>query len=336
MLNLRGTGADPPFGDPTRSHPGVAMEGYFWRITDPAAGRVIIALCSVNQSPRGTWATIGLGGSDGFLATAEHPGGLADPDRLGILVPSAVDSDADALHLDLGPSARLDLSVGDATRWPPRPFGGSSYFHMVPGLNQYWHPWLLHGTASGVAVLGDQTWRFVDADVYAEKNWGRDGFPHAWWWGQAHGFADPGACVAFAGGEVHAGPVHTTVTGLVVRLPDHRLLRLGNPGTSAVHARVEDGRWRLRGRSARWQVDVDAAASTADAHVLPVPLPHEHRNVPGALENLTGTLEVTVREWGRPLWHGRSRVAGLERGGLELAAAELRHRGVGAGRHDPA
>lgn len=47
----RGTGADLPFADPTPSHPGVDMEGYFWRVTVPATGQVVIALIGVNQGP---------------------------------------------------------------------------------------------------------------------------------------------------------------------------------------------------------------------------------------------------------------------------------------------
>ena len=37
-----------------------------------------------------------------------------------------------------------------------------------------------------------------------------------WWWGQAQGFAEQDACVAFAGGEVSTGPFRTKVTALVV------------------------------------------------------------------------------------------------------------------------
>ena len=61
-----------------------------------------------------------------------------------------------------------------------------------------------------------------------------------WWWGQAQGFAEQDSCVAFAGGEVSAGPFRTKVTALVVRLPDGTLLRLGNPGTSPVRAMITD------------------------------------------------------------------------------------------------
>lgn len=105
------------------------------------------------------------------------------------------------------------------------------------------------------------------------------------------------------------------------------MVRLGNPVTSPVAARVGDDHWVLRGRSAGWRIDVDAHAPLRAAHVLPVPLPFEHRNTPGALEHLTGELSVTVRRGRRIVWRGTSGLAGLEHGGLARAEAELARRG---------
>ena len=61
---------------------------------------------------------------------------------------------ADARRLDavVGASA-VHVSVESPRPWPHRRFGGSSLFQSVPGLNQYWHPWLLGGTARGHAVV---------------------------------------------------------------------------------------------------------------------------------------------------------------------------------------
>lgn len=325
----RATGADLPWGDPLPAH-GVAMEGYFWRLTDTVRHRRLIALIGVNQGPNGPWATVGLGSSDGFLRTAAVPTAWADPAGLGASAGMVFVADGRTLRVDLGPDARLDLRIDDPIRWPRRLFGGSSGFQLVPRLNQYWHPWLLGGRASGTATLGDLNLRLVDVDVYAEKNWGPEGFPESWWWGQAQGFAERGACVAFAGGVVRAGPLHTTVTALVVRLPDGRVLRLGNPGTSPVHASVGDEAWRLSGRAAvrGWRVAVEGYAKRARAHVLPVPLPSEGRNVPGDIENLTGEMRVSVLRRGRTVWTGTSHLAGMEEGGLELAAREMRRRGA--------
>lgn len=326
----RSTGADLPWGDRLRSHPGVRMEGYFWRFTAPGDdGRVLIALCGVNQADDGNWSTLGLAAHpNGFLRAIEHPEGRADPDRLGAYAGAAFGGTPESLRMDLGEDARLDVRIADPVPWSRPAFGGSSYFGSVPALNQYWHPWLLGGRASGSARLGEDAWELEGWQVYAEKNWGRGGFPDAWWWGQAQGFTEGDSCVAFAGGEIKSGPLRTEVTAVVVRLPDGRLIRLGNPGSSPVEARVTDERWTLRGRSLRWRVEIDGTAPRGDSHVLPVPLPRERRNVAGALEHLGGTMRVVVRERGRGVvWRGESRTAALEHGGLERAAAEAERRG---------
>jgi hypothetical protein len=324
----RSTGADLPFGDPRPAH-GVAMEGYFWRFTDPATGRVLIALNGVNRGPGGEhWATLGLASHPtGFLRTTVHAVGHASTRELGAFAGDAFAGTAESLHVDLGPDARLDVTVSDAVPWPRRSVGGSSVFQSVPALNQYWHPWLLGGSATGRAVIGETVWDLDGWSVYGEKNWGKGGFPDSWWWGQAQGFDDPSVCVAFAGGDVSAGPLRTRVTALVVLLPGGRLLRLGDPVFSPVHAEVSDEHWVLRGRSAQWQVDVEGYGALEAAHVLPVPLPAERRNVPGAIEHLGATLRVGVRRRGRTVWEGESRVAALEHGGIERARAEITRRG---------
>lgn len=331
----RGTGADLPFGDPLPAH-GVAMEGYFWRFTDPASGRAVIALNGVNRDGTGShWSTLGLAAHpNGFLRTVEHPTGHASASTLGASAGDAFDGTADQLAVDLGADARLDVRVEQPVRWPRRSFGGSSVFQAVPALNQYWHPWLLGGVAHGAAVVGGDKWDLDGWTVYAEKNWGKGGFPESWWWGQAHGFGEPSVCVAFAGGNVTAGPLRTTVTGLVVLLPDRRLLRLGDPLVSPVHAEVSDERWLLRGRSAQWQVDVEGHAPLDAAHVLPVPLPAERRNVAGAIEHLGATMRVSVRRWGRLAWQGESRLAALEHGGIDRAHREVARRGGRPGATD--
>lgn len=328
----RSSGADLPFGDLLRAHD-VAMEGYFWRFTDPASGRVVIALNGVNRGPDGShWSTLGVAAHPhGFLRTVAHPVGSASATRLEARAGDAFHGTADTLHVDLGADARIDAHLEQAVPWPRRSLGGSSVFQSVPGLNQYWHPWLLGGSARGTAVVGSEEWSLDGWVVYGEKNWGKGGFPESWWWGQAHGFDEPSVCVAFAGGQVTAGPLRTTVTALVVLLPDGRLLRLGDPVVSPVHAEVSDERWVLRGRSTQWHVDVVGHSPLDDAHVLPVPLPAERRNVPGAIEHLGATMEVSVRHRGRLVWAGTSTVAALEHGGIDRARAEVLRRGHGPG-----
>lgn len=271
------------------------------------------------------------------MRTAARDGAWTDPHQLGVRGGTnigtgtgtpAFEADRNHLHVDLGSDVQLDMQFRALTPWPHRVFGGSSLFQMVPGLNQYWHPWLLGGKASGTAKLGDTVWEFHDADVYAEKNWGREGFPEAWWWGQAQGFADQGACIAFAGGIVTAGRMKLEVTGLVVRLPDGRVVRLGNPIVSPVRTQTSDECWQLSGRGYGWHIEIEASAPLDQAFVLPVPLPSEHRNVAGDLEHLAGDLTVTVHRFGRHVWTGTTALAALEHGGLDRAQAELHRRGL--------
>lgn len=323
----RATGADLPFGDPLRAH-GVAMEGYFWRFTLPESGRVLIALIGVNRADDGSWSTLGLASHpNGFLRTVVHDRGAADPDALGANAGNAFRASTDRVQVDLGEDARLDVTVTDHVLWSRRSFGGSSVFQSVPALNQYWHPWLLGGTVRGTAVVGDETWNLDGAQVYAEKNWGKGGFPESWWWGQAQGFAEREACVAFAGGVVTAGPLRTEVTAVVVRLPDGSLIRIGNPGVSAVRARVSDETWSLHGRSAQYGVEIEGNSPLGSAHVLPVPLPAERRNVPGAIEHLAGRMNVVVRRRAEIVWRGETDLAALEHGGIDRARAEVDRRG---------
>jgi Tocopherol cyclase len=325
----RSTGADWPYGDPRRAH-GVAMEGYFWRFSDPRSGRVVVALCGVNRTADLSWATVALAAHPGgFVRNADVRPAGADPTRLGAWAgDGAFAADTDRVRVDLGPGARLDVRIDGPRAWPRRRFGGLGAAQAVPGLGQYWHPHLLGGRASGTATIGDAEIDLGGFQVYGEKNWGAGGFPGRWWWGQAHGFQDSEACVAFAGGDVRVGPMTLPATALVVRFGD-ALVRLGQPFSSPVTAVASDGHWRLRGRSARWSVAVDASAAPADAHVLPVPLPGMGHSVPGALENLAGELRVTVRRRGRVVFADQSRLAGLEYGGVETVEAELARRGRG-------
>src|SRR5665647_832058 len=98
--SYRATGADLPYGNPLAAH-GVATEGYYWRVTDVAAGRVLAALIGVNRGPRGHWATLGLAAHPaGTLALAAHPGAHASRERLEVRAGDAFRSDDRELHVD--------------------------------------------------------------------------------------------------------------------------------------------------------------------------------------------------------------------------------------------
>ncbi len=323
----RATGADLPFADPRRAH-GVRMEGYFWRLTDAQAGRTVIAWCGVQRDGAGRcWAFVGLAAHPGgFVRHAVVPTGGADRDGMGVWAGDGVArADARQLHIDLGPDARLSVRLDGVAGWQGlRPYGGLGIAHAIPAIGQYWHPHGLGGAATGIAVLGGPPVQLRGAVVYAEKNWSHHGFPDEWWWGQAHHFAgaERDVCLAFAGGAVRVGSVGITATAVVLRLGD-RLLRFGTPLRSPVRARLTDDTWTLRGRSARYGIDVEGHADPSTAHVLSIPLPEQRASVPGSLQHLDGRVNVVLRRHGRVLFSGESGLAGLEHGERSRAAREL-------------
>jgi tocopherol cyclase len=314
VVAYRQTGADVPFGDPLPSH-GSEMEGWFWRVTDSASGRVVVALCSVNQHAEGDWATVAVGlHPGGFLRTAALGAARAERSQFalsaGTAPEAAVTASADRLQIDLD-DVHLDLRFADQYVWP-KAFGGGGLFSAIPFLTQYWHPYRLGGTATGTVGFGGAHSSFDDATLYAEKNWG-PGFPERWWWGQAHDFGGADVSVAFTGGLLQIGPIRRDVGLVVVRLGD-RLIRIAPP--APVRSRIGEERWTIRARSPRYQIDLNGDAAGLTPHALPVPLLAERRNVGAAVEHLAGRLHCVVREFGRVVFDGSSDLAGLEVGSL--------------------
>jgi Tocopherol cyclase len=287
------------------------MEGYYWRFTDAASGRCIVALCGVCRAPEGAWAVVALAGHPGgFVRWTNAASAAADPAALGV---AAWDAEGAAVlrgtdrrvAVDLGPDARLEAVLEGRATWPRRAFGALGPAHAVPGLPQYWHPWLLHARVRGEAVLGGETIALDGFDAYAEKNWGAR-FPGRWWWGQA-GFGG-GAVAAFAGGGL-SGPL--AASAVVVRTGGE-VLRLAPPA-ALVTAHAGGGAWRLRARSARVAVELDGDGA-GPPHILPVPVPAERRAVLRSEHHLAGRLRVLARRGGRVLLREESALAGLELG----------------------
>jgi len=305
----RRTGADPPLADPRRAH-GVAFEGYYWRFTDTAAGRVVVVLCGVTRDAAGPWAVVGLAAHpEGLVRLQIVPLARVDPRTLGVGAGQVLRGSADGLHVDLGPDARLDVALTEARAWPRRVFGGIGPAQIVPGLPQYWHPHLLGARVTGEAVLGGVAVDLGGATVYAEKNWG-PAFTEHWWWGQAQGFPAADACVAFAGGRIVLGPVRGAPTAVAVRIED-RLLRLAPP-FARMTAAVGAAGWRVVGRSARHEVAIEGEA-VGEPAILPVPVPGRREVEDRSHQYLAGALTVRVRRGRRVVFAGESALAGLER-----------------------
>lgn len=307
----RRTGADVPHGNPLPDH-GTEMEGWFWRVTDEASGRALIALCSLNRHPLGNWSTTAVAVHPGLMVRSAALSGTRAADS-PFRVVAGDDSGsftvgADRAIFSLG-DLRLDMEFDNTVTWP-KAFGGGGIFSAIPFLNQYWHPYYLGGKASGTVEYGGEKWTFDGAKLYAERNWGA-GFPLRWWWGQAHDFGDDDVCVAFSGGLLSLGPIARDVNGIVVRVGS-RVIRMTPP--VLVRSRVGDNQWHLRGRSLRYEIELEGDGRHLPPHVLPVPLPSERRNIDTDFEHLGGRLRCTVRESGRLLFDGTSELAGLEVG----------------------
>jgi tocopherol cyclase len=331
LAAYRATGADLPWGDP-RGYHGVGMEGYFWRVTQPLTGAVVVVLTAINRPETGDpW---------GLVALAAHPGGFvrsatvarvrADRRRLGVRLEdeagrAVLAADDARLLVDLGADASIDVAFEHRVAWPPRwAFGGIGPAQALPGLSQYWHPYLLGADVRGAARAAGADIALDGATAYAEKNWGAGGHPPAWWWGQAHGFERGDACVAFAGGRAALGPLPLpTATSVVVALGGE-VLRLVSP-VAPLRVAVDERGWRLRGRTARHRVEIEGHAGGTTPHVLPVPVPVEHgRTEQQSAMHLAGTLRVRVRRGDRTVFEGESALAGLERGRGPLSAPPAR------------
>ena len=308
----RRTGADVPFGDPLPSH-GTEMEGWFWRLTDQATGRAVVVLCSCNQHPDGDWATVAIAlEPGGVVRKTAINNAVADRRHFSIRAKDSrnvLDANRSGITLIID-DVKVDLRVDNTEPWT-KAFGGGGVFSSVPFLNQYWHPYCLGGRASATVTGPGVDWRFDDARLYCERNWGA-GFPQRWWWGQAHDFLDDDVCVAFSGGLLELGPLKKEVTGVVVRLGS-RVLRITPPAPTTYRFDRDSWHWQITARTPQFAVELDGCG-VGEPPVLPVPLPHERRNVDTDYEFLDGTLRCTVRKWGGVIFDGTSPLAGLEIG----------------------
>jgi hypothetical protein len=277
------------------------MEGFFWRFTTPD-GRVVIAACALTEHPLGRWGLVFIAAEPGgFLRTATTDIGWAAQDRFEVRIGDLLRYRDEQLDVDLGDGARLAARLEPPEPWPRRALHGLGLGSVVPGLSQYWHPHPLGARVRGEAVVDGERWSQEAAQAYGEKNWGRR-FPTHWWWGQAQGFDRPDVCVAFAGGQVSAGPLTTHVTSVVGRIGD-RLFNLAPP-FARVRAAVVDGQYRVSAVGPRSGIHLAAETVGTQAHPVPVPL-----STPGTMTTsshcLSARLDLRAERDGRENPRGR-------------------------------
>jgi len=308
----RRTGADLPGSDPRPTH-GARMEGWFWRFTDRANGRVVVALCGINRHPDGDWATVAVTAHpESVVRSGVIDDGWASAERFEVGAGDVLHADAGSLVVDLD-GVRLDVRFDDVVGWP-HVLGAGGLGSVLPGLSQYWHPHVLGGRVRGTLEVDGTTVVLDGGDVYAEKNWGH-GFPDRWWWGQAQGFEDPDVCVAFGGGRLAVGPLAVDLTAAVLRLGE-RVVRFAPPG-AIVRREVRTGTWEVRARTAGWRLEIDGDSGGRTPTVLPVPVPEERRNVDRDLEHLASRVRVRVHRFGRLVVEDESHLGALEVGSTD-------------------
>ncbi|WCB92780.1 hypothetical protein DSM104299_01479 [Baekduia alba] len=291
------------------------MEGWFWRLTSVVTGDVVVVLAAVNRDASGAaWGTAGVAAHPGGFSTAVAlPRAVADASGR-IAVGEALVATPTSVSVRL-PDVALDVALDRPGRWPRRAFGALGAAQAIPGLSQYWHPWLLRARVRGHAVVAGREIDLDGAVAYAEKNWSNGGFPERWWWGQAHGFGDDDdACVAFAGGRAGVGALRVTATSLVVSAGGE-MVRLVRP-LQPLRVAVGEAGWRLSGRTPGGvSVEVEGHANGTPPHLLPVPVPAERRHrEQAASQHLAGELHLRLRRRGRTVFSGTSTLAGLEQG----------------------
>lgn len=306
----RRTGADLPFGDHGRRH-GTALEGYYWRLVDPGAGRVVVALCGVCRPPGEPWALVALAGHPGgFLRYASITPAGGDAERFGARAGSVLAGNAERLTLRLDDDAWIDVRLVPRGSRPGRAYGALGPAHAVPGLPQYWQPMVLSADVRGEARLGGAAFRLDGASAYAEKNWGA-AFPDRWWWGHAGAFGGADVGVAFAGGIVTVGPARGAATAVVVQMGDD-VIRLAPP-LAFVRAEATADSWRINARSARHAVEIEGDGGGIP-HLLPVPDVAERRVRMRSVHHLAGSMAVRVRRGRSLALAADSDLAGLEVG----------------------
>ena len=251
LAAYRATGADPPFGDPRGYHG--AGHGGPLLAHHPAAHR-----CRGGRHPRHLPRRAGPSVGDGLAGRPPGRRGAVGDAARGVGRAAAGCGCAPATRSPptstrcastSAPTHGWTLSFAEPLAWPRRAFGALGPAQVVPGLSQYWHPWLLRAQVSGSARVGARDDRPRRRRRLRREELGRGRHAAAWWWGQAHGFDRPDVCVAFAGGRAGLGALRTTATALVVAVGDE--VRTVVRPLRPLRVTVDERGWRLAGAGDR-------------------------------------------------------------------------------------
>ena len=259
-----------------------AMEGYFWRITEPRRGDVVVVLAAVNRDARGRDVGHGRAGGAprrprarrdgrprrrprapacGCAWRRRRPHGARGGRATGCASTSARRAPRRRLRRDAAPGRGASSSAG------------SGPAQVVPGLSQYWHPAPARRARRGAAASAARALDARRRDAPTPRRTGaRAGMPPEWWWGQAHGFARDRtrAWRSRAAAPASARCASPRRPRSSSRSAATSCASCAPPGPLRVT--VEADGWRLRGRTAPGtRVEVEGHAGGTAPHLLPGP-----------------------------------------------------------------
>ena len=320
----RATGADPPWGDP-RGYHGVGMEGYFWRITEPRRGVVVVVLVAVNRDAGGR----DMGDArDGRAPRRPRPRGDGRP-RDGRAPPASA---CGSTATTAAPCSRRATSACGSTSAPTRastsrsptgPRGPSASCSAGSGRRRRSRASASTGTrtcsarASGAAgwpgrtrspsTARPPTPRRTGARAGIRRSGGgarRTASPS----GRTRAWRSPAAGRASARWPCPARPRSSSRSAARSSASSRRPSRCAS--------RSAAGGWRLRARGARYRVDIEGHAGGTEPHLLPVPVAVRAPAPGGAVGDAPRghAARPAARAGARLVFAGTSRLAGLERG----------------------
>lgn len=198
-------------------------------------------------------------------------------------------------------SCRWEFSVVPRSGWGPRERQQSTagWLSALPIFEPHWQVLMAHGEATGWIEWGGARYEFAGAPAYSEKNWG-GGFPKRWIWIQCNSFLSAaGTSVTAVGAERGLMQVEnfTENVGLIGIHHAGEFYELNIKDSSIAWEASAWGRWKIEGRSDRYEAVVEASCAPEDGTLLRAPTA-DRGLAPFCKDSFAGNVRLR-------LWHRR-------------------------------
>lgn len=198
-------------------------------------------------------------------------------------------------------SYQIEPQLGWGGAWGrDKQYSTAGWLAALPVFEPHYQVLMAHGLASGHVCWRGQRYDFVDAPVYAEKNWGNQ-FPARWFWMQCNSWdGDGGGVVSLtcAGGR-RGVPVIGEEDVAMIAL--HTKDDLGGATNGRFHpfpnvrwAMGPWGSWRAEGSFEGLRVLIEASCDPASDPGVLVAVPTADGMVDGSRETFEGRVRVRV------------------------------------------